>query len=99
MWNGKQWVARKQGNIRIGRGSASGATPSDAMMYDRPIEDDPIRATRDTSIFRAETAVFAIDTHEVLGVIHWGFRKSPGAPIELIGPEITDITPAAMIII
>jgi RHS repeat-associated protein len=86
MWNGKKWVPDSE-DARIGGNAQT------AVFQDGPTAAGARKGFGD-AIKRFETAVFAIDTQEVLGVITWGFRieDKKNSGVELLNGTKADVT-------
>jgi len=91
MWDKKneKWVD-ESGTLRVG----NGVTGRAAFMRDRPGWKDDKRGHGEELFVKFETAAFAIDSQEVLGVLKWGYKipADDDEPIELLGATRDDFS-------
>jgi hypothetical protein len=79
-WDGKKWVDEGETTSQLGNGPSM----RPAMMTDRPGLDP----SSGKSVKTFETAVFSIDSQEVIAVVTWGAIMTDNGPIELLPVQL-----------
>jgi hypothetical protein len=94
-WNGTDWIREEKDNTQIGDGTTR--PPTNATTRDRPGFDDTPNTPGDArngkvATMILETAVFCIDSQEVLGALTWGFKvpANQNDAIEITGGRKND---------